>query len=119
MNSWVVLTEGPVDAIMLTQNGIPAVSHTGSAGYWNNSWINYFTRIKEVYCVYDNDKAGHNGSIRVSYGLGVGRVKIYNMWEFDERYDVSDFFNDGGDSKKFLQLIKNNYKFGYQMKERK
>jgi DNA primase len=119
MNDWVVLTEGPVDAIMLTQYGIPAVSHTGAAGYWNNSWITYFNGIREIYCTYDNDKAGWNGSIKVSYGLGVGRVKIYNMWNFDEKYDVSDYFNDGGSAEEFVQLLKDNYKFAYQMKERK
>lgn len=104
---WVVLTEGPVDAIMLRQNNIPAVSQTGGAGTWNNEWIPYFMGIKEVFVTYDNDEAGNEGAKRVAKGLGRDRVLIYNYWDFDEEFDTSDFFNKKkGTRDEFLETIK-------------
>lgn len=116
-NDWVVLTEGPPDAIMLTQNGIPALSHTGAAGYWNNEWINYFITKKLIYVVYDNDEAGKYGSKKVSEALGIGRTKIYNMWDFPDKYDITDYFKNGGTREEFLNILKKKSKFGFQLGE--
>jgi len=105
VTNWVVVTEGPVDAIMLRQNNIPAVSQTGGAGTWKDKWLYYFIETKNIYAVYDNDEAGTEGSVRVAKSLGTGRTKIYNFWNFDEGYDVTDFFKDGGTKDTFFDLL--------------
>lgn len=115
LTDWVVLTEGPVDAIMLRQEGIPAASQTGAAGYWNSEWLNYFTNMDRIYVVYDNDKAGREGSVRVAQNLGLHRTKIYNMWDFDEKFDVTDFFKNGKTASEFIELINTKSKFAFQL----
>ena len=104
---WVVLTEGPVDAIMLRQYNVPAVSQTGGAGTWDNEWLTYFMNIKEIIITYDNDEAGNVGSARVAKSLGTDRTRIYNYWDFDDEFDTSDFFNKkDGTVDDFVELIK-------------
>ena len=102
---WVVLTEGPVDAIMLRQHNIPAVSQTGGAGTWNNEWLHYFIHIKEVFVIYDNDEAGNRGATRVAKNLGLDRTRIYNYWDFEDGFDTSDFFKKGT-KREFLEIIR-------------
>lgn len=102
---WVVLTEGPVDAIMLRQNNIPAVSQTGGAGTWNNEWLHYFIHLHEIFIVYDNDEAGNRGAERVAKNLGVDRTRIYNYWDFDAGFDTSDFLQKKT-KREFLETLK-------------
>lgn len=102
--NWVVLTEGPPDAIMLRQNGIPAVSHTGGAGYWNPEWINYFNDLTTVYIVYDNNEAGRLGAENVAKYFG-GQARIYTFANYSDGYDITDFFKNGGVQKSFMKEI--------------
>jgi twinkle protein len=115
LTDWVVLTEGPVDAIMLRQWGIPAASQTGAAGYWNGSWINYFKKIRLIYVVYDNDDAGNGGAKNVAENLGLHRTKNYNMWDFEGKFDVTDYFKNGGSKEEFLNLLENKSKFAFEI----
>lgn len=105
---WIIVAEGPVDAIMLRQNNIPAVSQTGGSGTWKNKWLRYFIDTKRIHVCYDNDVAGNEGSVRVAEKLGGSRTKIYNFWDYDEGFDVTDFFRDGGTRESFLELIFSN-----------
>jgi len=116
VTDWVVLTEGPVDAIMLRQNDIPAVSQTAGAGDRNVYRKHFvkFKNIKRVYICYDNDKAGNDDSIEVAKLFGE-RAKIYNMWAFDEKFDVSDFFMGGWTKEQFLTLIREDGKLYYEL----
>lgn len=103
----VYITEGPVDAILLTQLGLPAISHTGGAYYgWNASWFKYFFSIKEVTYIADNDTIGGNtswaGAMKVAKSLGEGRVKILRFSDKAKKYDAMDFFRDGGTMEEFL-----------------
>lgn len=108
---WVVLTEGPSDAIMLRQHEIPAVSQTSGAGdirmYAQN--FHRFHGIKNIFIVYDNDLAGNTGSQKVQ-GIFGSRAKIYNMWDFPQAYDITDFFKDGHTRKDFINLLDTNSK---------
>lgn len=105
VTDWVVLTEGPVDAIMLRQNNIPAVSQTGGSGTWKNKWLPYFIKTKTIYIAYDNDIAGNEGSLKPAKNLGSERSLIYNFWDFNDGYDITDFFKDGGTKDEFLELL--------------
>jgi DNA primase len=106
LTDWVVLTEGPNDAIMLRQNNIPAISQTGGAGTWKNMWLHYFMKIKQIFVTYDNDEAGNEGVKRVIKNLGIDRTVAYNFWDFDYGFDVSNFFQKGGTAEGFMNLIR-------------
>lgn len=101
---WIVITEGPVDAIMLRQNSIPAVSHNAGSDYWNEEWNQYFSHIKKFFIVYDNDTAGNHGAVRLAKIWG-GRASIYNFWDYPEKYDITDYFKDGGNSEDFINML--------------
>ena len=105
VTDWTVITEGPVDAIMLRQNDIPAVSQTGAAGYWNPLWLGKFIQTKRIYICYDNDIAGNVGARKVAEKLGVTRSKIYNFWNFENGFDITDFFKMGATKDDFMELI--------------
>lgn len=103
---YVVITEGPVDCIMLRQNNIPAISQTSGSGdvrlFVKN--FHHFYNIKNIFIVYDNDEAGNTGANKVGKVFG-SRAKIYNMWDFTPKYDITDFFKDGNSKRDFLSLI--------------
>ena len=111
---WVVLTEGPVDAIMLRQHDIPAVSQTGGAGCWKPEWTPYFKDIEQVYIVYDNDEAGYEGARRTAQAFGT-KAKIYNLWDSVAGHDVSKFFKEGKSVDLFMKRIENNSLFYFQL----
>lgn len=101
----VFITEGPVDAILLSQLGFPAVSHTAGANGWQDSWFTDFARIQKVYYVADNDMAGIIAARTVAKCLGVHRVKIIQFETDVEKYDAVDFFRDGHTVDEFKHLI--------------
>jgi len=92
----IYITEGPVDAILLNQNNINAVSHNGGAEGWSQAWFKYFFKQKEIIYVGDNDKPGLAGAKKVAKSLGVSKVKIFTFNDFDYKYDTVDYFRDGG-----------------------
>ena len=62
------MTEGLIDAIILMQNGIPAISKSSGATYWDNDWLPLFKNIKRIYYIEDNDSAGRIASRLLSNG---------------------------------------------------
>jgi DNA primase len=116
----IVLTEGPTDALVLLQNGIPAVSHNAGSEAWDDEWFKYFIHQKNIIVNYDNDSAGRMGSLKVARNLGEYRVKVYNFDGFEEKFDVGDFFVQGGTAEEYKELLKKNSKYIFELpKERK
>ena len=111
----VFMTEGPVDAILLNQEGVPAISHTGGAGYWNPEWIHQFQRVKRVYYIADNDSAGMQGAYKVAKGLGMDKVLVYQFSDRGEKYDTGDYFKEGGNAVEFRQLVEENAKHLFEL----
>jgi hypothetical protein len=105
--STVYITEGPVDAMILNQNGFPAVSHTGGSSGWNNNWFPYFRGQREIFYVADNDLAGYNAVRKIARSLGEYRVKVVSFLGYPLKYDSVDFFRDGGTIEKFKALVSN------------
>ena len=106
VTSWVVITEGPPDCIMLRQNDIPAISQTSGSNYWDKKWNYSLMRMKEIYIVYDNDEAGYKGSINLAKHFGY-KAKIYNYPDSDKKgYDSTDYFKEGHTKEDFLELLK-------------
>lgn len=101
----IYMTEGPIDAILLTQLGFPAVSNTGGAGGFKQEWFKYFIKTEEVIYIADNDSAGRLGAERVANILGQYKVKIVSFDGFPDHYDTVDFFRDGYKLIDFNNLI--------------
>jgi len=113
----VFITEGTVDALLLTQEGIPAVAQTSGAVYWSPFWYSSFNRIKSIYYITDNDEAGRIAAGRVSKALGQDRVKVYQFKDKAEKYDTVDFFRDGGNAKEFKELVEKDSKYLFEIGE--
>ena len=87
--------EGPVDAMIMVQNGFPTVSGT-AGGTFKNEWFSKFVNVEKIYLLFDNDKAGVDEAKRLGKVLGFGRCKMYTFSDFgDKGYDPVDFFRDG------------------------
>ena len=112
--NWTVLTEGPVDAIMLVQHGIPAISQTGGAGTWKSLWSTSLAHLNRIYIVYDNDEAGYVGAKKVAQKLGI-RAKVYNLWHYNSGADITAFFKAGNTVETFMNKLKNDSVYSFQM----
>ena len=65
-NKYVIITEGPLDAIWLTQNGYPAVAIMGvTMSYYQERLIKNTNATEFVLCL-DNDEAGKKGTIKIN-----------------------------------------------------
>lgn len=102
----VILTEGIVDAILLSQMGFPAVSKNTGAGGWFSSWIRYFTNVNKIVLLFDNDEAGERGMLKGTEILGAHRCTGYTFSDFDKKgYDVIDYFRDGHTKEEFIEML--------------
>jgi hypothetical protein len=101
---WVVMTEGTVEPIFLSQIGIPAVAICG-ANVWNPKWFTKFLGIREVFYIEDNDRAGRLASKKVAQNLGVDRVKIVRFEGKPPKYDLLDFARDGNGKDEIMGII--------------
>jgi DNA primase len=82
----VVICEGEIDCMLLSQFGYCAISSTTGAGSWKSEWAKLFTYIPKIYILYDNDRAGQAGARLVKSHLYRAKiVKLLNP------------FNDIGD----------------------
>lgn len=113
-SSWVVVTEGPPDAIMLRQNNIPAISQTGGSGYWHSGWNEFLWDKKRVYIVYDNDDAGRINAKKVGNLLGK-KAKIYTFSRFNDKFDITDYFMAGNTADSFMDLLEREAKYDYEI----
>ncbi len=77
--SAVVFCEGEADCMILDQLGYQAVSMTAGAGSWKPDWARFFTHIRDIYLLFDNDKAGREGAAKVHATMR--RAKIVHLPE--------------------------------------
>jgi len=110
----VVITEGLIDSILLSQYGFPAMSTTGGS-VWHKEWFYAFINQKTIYYVEDNDDAGRIASKKVACNLGQDRVRIVRFNDFPDKYDTVQFFRDGNDIDKFKDLMYNKYKYTFEL----
>jgi len=113
----VYMTEGTVDAILLNQLGLPAISASGT-NIWIPEWFSKFSKIHTVYYVEDSDSAGRVASRRITKNLGASRVRIvsYEGHEND-KFDTVDFFRAGNKKEDFLECVNSTSKFLFEMEE--
>jgi DNA primase len=115
ITSKIIIAEGPCDALRLIQEGVPCISHNAGSEAWFENWFKYFIHQKEIIILYDDDKAGNEGSKKVAKNLGENRCKIYNFFGLGDKYDVVDWFNDGKSKDELLNLIEKEGKYSFQL----
>ncbi len=114
----VFITEGPVDAILLNQEGIPAVSHTGGSGYWGVDWFLHFNRVSTIYYIMDNDRPGEWAGDKVAKSLGLYRTFLYKFDKNKKKgYDVGDYFKEGGTAKEFKETVERDSQLLFEIGE--
>lgn len=112
----IYITEGLISALVLSQNGIPAVAMNVGCDSFQADWIKHFIHQKEIYILFDHDKAGEFGAIHTARILGEYRCKIYNMWDFDgQGFAVDDYFLEGGTANALSKLIDENSKYLFEL----
>lgn len=111
----VYITEGLTDCIKLNQERIPSVSHNAGAGGWQDGWFKYFIRQKEIYVIFDNDRAGKNGVRKVCKNLGIYRTKVFSFDGYDDKYDCVEFFRDGGTRDDLLDMVHTKSKYLFEL----
>jgi hypothetical protein len=91
-----LIVEGETDAILAGQMGLKAITVTSGAGSFNKGWAPKYFKDKKVYILYDIDKAGEAGSIRVAKQLvGIAeQVFIADLSKFIEDPKAGDDFTD-------------------------
>lgn len=93
----VVLCEGELDAILLNQYKIPAVSGTAGATTFPKEWLDYFPENIEVVVCMDADEAGRKASEKIGgmfkrHRPDVTVSEVVWMEGVHKGYDVTDFF---------------------------
>lgn len=86
----VIICEGEMDRLILQAKGFVAVSSTGGAGTFKPEW-KYLLMAREVFMIFDYDKAGFDGRIRVAKIIPEAK-SIPIPKEVGEHGDVTDFF---------------------------
>jgi len=104
VTDYVIITEGTVDAILLSQYGYPAISHNSGAS-WMGNWHKYFTKQKDIVYIADNDAPGFEAARKVSENLGADRVRVVVFDGYPDKYDTVDYFRDGGSKDDFDKLL--------------
>ena len=93
------ITEGELKALLLIQNGFPAVSSISGANTWEKEWSGYFLN-KTVYLIFDIDRAGKLAAQKVGISIidgGAKEVRIIDLPLSAKKYptgDITNFFVD-------------------------
>lgn len=110
----IIICEGEWDCMLLDQYGYSAVTSTGGALSFDESWIPMFTKFDKIYVCLDNDtnNAGQKGVKKIAdqfmkHGLRVFIVRLPNPTVLEGKVDVTDFFTKRKKIKAdFTQLLK-------------
>lgn len=100
--TWVILTESPVDAIIATQYGFPAVSIFPNSLVWDNKFTKYFAHLRKIYMLFDNDKAGWRGMKKLGK-MFPNRAWVADWEGYPTKWDVGDFLK-GADAERIKQF---------------
>lgn len=96
----IVLCEGEIDALRLTQSGIPALASSGGAGTFKDDWAKQLCN-KNIWVCYDNDDPGKIGAKKVLELIPHARGIVLP----EGIKDICDYFIDGYTTEDFLNLM--------------
>lgn len=108
-NDVLVICEGEWDALVTIQNGVPALTRTGSSDTWNKGWNERF-REKKIYLCHDMDKAGQRGNAKIKSQLR-RLAQVYTVelpYPVEEKHgkDLTDYWLEGHTLDDFKVLLK-------------
>ena len=94
---YVILCEGEMDRLVLSGNGLNAVTSTGGAKTWKSDWSKQFVGLK-VYIIYDNDITGDEGARKAAASIAqyAEEVRVVRLDLSGDGEDVTDFFVNYG-----------------------
>lgn len=112
----VYLVESPISAIIMMQNGLPAISMDSGANSFSVEYYPYFIHVKKINILFDNDRAGQIGAETVSDILGETRCKVYTFWNSGvEKFGADNFFIDGGTKEDLLSTLEKESKYPFEL----
>lgn len=101
--SCLYIVEGEMDVLCASSRGLSAVSSTGGAGTFDESWAKFFEGI-DTYICYDFDEAGIKGAFHVQSIIPWAKI-IWLPKQVGEHGDLTDYFVKLGKStQNFLSL---------------
>lgn len=108
-NEQVVICEGEWDTLLTLQSGFPAVTRTGAAKVWKDSWNPQFEG-KTVYICHDMDEPGQLGNVKVAAALQDYADAVYIVplpYPVVEKHgkDLTDYWLDGFNLGDFIDLL--------------
>lgn len=92
------ISEGEVDALVATINGLPTVGVPG-ANNWKHFYARLFDDFARVPILGDGDKAGREFTGKLAQVIDGGEAKL-----MPEGYDINSFILENG-SEKFLEYV--------------
>lgn len=98
----IFVTEGEFDALVMEQNGYPAIGVPGAEA-WQEAWDDYLTTLKRVWLVYDRDAAGEKGANKLADRIGT-KVRRVHLSEEGTKCDPTMYFAEH-DAAEFQQLL--------------
>jgi len=110
-NDSILICEGEWDALLAIQNGIPAVTRTGTADHWKQEWGQLF-RGKRVFICHDMDEKGQAANSKVVASLRgktLATTVVQLPYEVEKKtgLDLTDYFyHDGFTKQDFIQLVR-------------
>lgn len=100
----VVITEGEIDAMTLTQCGLQALSVNAGAG--NHQWIendwDRLERFSDIVISFDHDEAGDKGAAEVMKRLGIARCRRMKL----AAKDANQWLQDGATNEMFAEAFR-------------
>lgn len=94
----IAIAEGELDALVLTQLGVPAVGVPG-ANVWQDGWATYLEGKRRVWILFDPDEAGDKGAAKLIDKLGprARRIRLPS--------DVTDWVAQGHSASELHDLM--------------
>lgn len=106
--STVFISEGEKDADNITRLGFIATCKANWTGKWSQGFAQEFFAGKTIYITQDADQAGHDKALDAAEALKQApgtKIKILPPFGDQEKYDVSDWIQDGGTKEQLLNIV--------------
>jgi len=102
----ILIVEGEKDADALASLGFVATCNSGGAGKWAND-LNQWFEGRDIIVLPDKDNAGeaHVRTLLSNLQGKASRIKVVRL-PVQDKGDVSDWLNQGGDASQLKELIK-------------
>jgi DNA primase len=102
-DDWVLIVEGPWDALMGRQYGLPTVTCTTGADTWKDEW-SLELEDHRAFVLYDCDHAGRKGAEKVKASMPHATI-VDLAPRLSNGYDLSDHLRKYGSTDRLMEFI--------------